>query len=206
LCIALSSSDHALQTRIGSLWRFGVTSGDDDVPKHFSKIRSGWQQQNPAPCTRDDTISLLFEKGLSAYAVCAQFRIRFMFRVIELSLHLDKRWRRFSHRLPRRTSGVSEGQAEHYCKHTYYLCLKRRHFLLSSIPLIFRQMLPACYSETAYGFMVAAERRLSIHCPSSRSRRHPAAKRMTLHTTRHKKRAHTRSMALLCSSERLRLG
>jgi hypothetical protein len=86
LCIALSPPDHALQTRIRCLWGFGVTSADDDVPKHFSKVRSRWQQQNPAPCTCDDTISLLSEKGLSAYAVFAWFRIGFMFRVIELSL------------------------------------------------------------------------------------------------------------------------
>jgi hypothetical protein len=32
----------------------------------------------------------LSEKGLSAYAVFARFRIGFMFRVIELSLRLDK--------------------------------------------------------------------------------------------------------------------
>lgn len=115
LCVALSPPDHALQAGIGFLRGFRFTSSDD-VPDHFSKVISSWQQQNPAPCTRD--ASFLPKKGLAADAVFAWFRIGLMFRVIKLRLYLRKRWSRLSHMLlTRSASGVCERQAEHYRNH-----------------------------------------------------------------------------------------
>ena len=127
LCVALSPPDHAFQTGIGCLRRFRFASSDDHVPKHLAKVRCRWQQQNSVPCTCDDASSLLREKGLSAYAVFAWFRVWFMFRVIELGPHFHKWWRRLS---PRRSSGASrvcERQAEQHCKQPHYFCLMTRH-------------------------------------------------------------------------------
>jgi len=128
LCVALSLSDHVLQTWIGCLWGFRFASGDE-VPDHFSKVRSRWQQQNPAPCAGDDTTSLLIEKSLSPDAVFAWLRIGFMLRVIELRLHLHKPWCRLSDRHSRSTSGKCQRQTEHYYNHPHYPCPEGCHFV-----------------------------------------------------------------------------
>ena len=112
LCVALSAPEHALQTWVRCLWGIRFASGDE-VVDHFSKVRSRWQQQNPAACTRDSTDAWLPEKSLSCHAIFARFRIGFVFRVIELRLHLYKQRRR----VPSRASGVYERQTEHYCNH-----------------------------------------------------------------------------------------
>lgn len=93
LCVALSPPDHIFQTGIGSLRGFRFAPGYDHVPKHFTKVRCRWQQQNSAPCTCDlAVVSLRREVGSPANAVFAWLGVWFMFRVIELGLHSHK-WR-----------------------------------------------------------------------------------------------------------------
>ena len=104
LCVALSAPEHALQTWVRCLWGIRFRSGDE-VVDHFSKVRSRWQQQNPAACTRDSTDAWLPEKSLSCHAIFARFRIGFVFRVIELRLHLYKQRRKVQAEHPAYTNG-----------------------------------------------------------------------------------------------------
>jgi hypothetical protein len=76
---------------------------------------------------------LLAQKCLSPDAVFAWFRIGFMFRVIELRLHLHKPWCRLSEEQWSSTSGVCQRQAEHYCNHPHYSCAGNCHFVSVAI-------------------------------------------------------------------------